>query len=309
MTPDFDLHGDTFWLRTLLQSDDPRFLNALAASTEPPQLQAIQDEFEGIARGFMNVQPGPGFFVAPPNMSARPLPPGYAQRPFDAPLLRNPYERGLLEAALGGRVLTGPNGQLSVRPFPPGAGWPADRFDPWSQNALLRLLNGARNLSSPASRGLRRMGHSPFVDWSEDGPGNPVRRRAQQGAFQGGTNLPSQGAFGISPGGGDDVAGVLNDSSLTVEDKVTLMIMMIMKKMDKDIEKEANHVNALQQQQNASGQGGANGDGSGSSPSIDVETMKLKRLIDKRSQMFDMLRQIIDKYNETAKGIIDSMRQ
>jgi len=44
-----------------------------------------------------------------------------------------------------------------------------------------------------------------------------------------------------------------------------------------------------------------------SSPSIDVETMKLKRMIDKRSQMFDMLRQIIDKYNQTAKGIIDSM--
>ena len=31
------------------------------------------------------------------------------------------------------------------------------------------------------------------------------------------------------------------------------------------------------------------------------------RMIDKRSQMFDMLRQIIDKYNQTAKGIIDSM--
>jgi hypothetical protein len=43
------------------------------------------------------------------------------------------------------------------------------------------------------------------------------------------------------------------------------------------------------------------------SPSIDVETMKLKRLVDKRSQMFDMLRQIIDKYNETAKGIIQSI--
>ncbi|CAN0599418.1 unnamed protein product [Laminaria digitata] len=35
--------------------------------------------------------------------------------------------------------------------------------------------------------------------------------------------------------------------------------------------------------------------------------MKLKRMIDKRGQMFDMLRQIIDKYNETAKGIIQSI--
>ena len=40
---------------------------------------------------------------------------------------------------------------------------------------------------------------------------------------------------------------------------------------------------------------------------IDVESMRLKRLIDKRSQMFDMLRQVIDKYNQTAKGMIDSV--
>jgi hypothetical protein len=41
--------------------------------------------------------------------------------------------------------------------------------------------------------------------------------------------------------------------------------------------------------------------------SVDVETMKLKRLIDRRSQMFDVLRQIIDEYNQSAEGIIDSM--
>ena len=46
---------------------------------------------------------------------------------------------------------------------------------------------------------------------------------------------------------------------------------------------------------------------SNASPSVDVETMKLKRMIDKRSQMFDILRSIIDKYNETAKNIITSI--
>ena len=35
--------------------------------------------------------------------------------------------------------------------------------------------------------------------------------------------------------------------------------------------------------------------------------MKLKRTIDKRSQMFDSLRQIIDKYNETAKNMIQAI--
>ena len=130
------------------------------------------------------------------------------------------------------------------------------------------------------------------------------------------------------------VAGVLNDPSLTVEDKVTLMLMLIMKKMDKDIERQAQYINSIQQQQSKRGKGqkglgmlgtvaggalggpmgakvgggvGGKMGGGGNSPSIDVETMKLKRMIDKRGQMFDMLRQIIDKYNETAKGVIQSI--
>ena len=112
---------------------------------------------------------------------------------------------------------------------------------------------------------------------------------------------------------------LLADPSLTVEDKVTLLLMLIMKKMDRDIENQTQYINSIQQQQSNRGGKGKIGNpsntgpfgqlsGSGNqSPSIDVETMKLKRLIDKRSQMFDMLRQIIDKYNETAKNMIQSM--
>jgi hypothetical protein len=92
-----------------------------------------------------------------------------------------------------------------------------------------------------------------------------------------------------------DVDEVLSDVHLSVEDKVTLTTMLIMKKIDQEIELQAQHVHVLR-------------DGVTASGSIDVETMKLKRLIDKRSQMFDMLRSIIDKYNLTATGIIDSMR-
>jgi hypothetical protein len=221
------------------------------------------------------------------------------------------------------------------------------------------------------------------------------------------------------------VAGVMMDPSLSVEDKVTLMLMLIMKKMDRDIARQAQYINSIQQQQsknhgkgkavggpggllglplggalgsklggatvgklggaailkpNSIGKeikksfkgktiknrfkkvkkslkgknikkklrkkrnrlkknplkaiatgtglvgggalggvlGGALGGALGgvpgklgglpsAAPSIDVETMKLKRMIDKRGQMFDMLRQIIDKYNETAKGLIQSM--
>jgi hypothetical protein len=174
---------------------------------------------------------------------------------------------------------------------------------------------------------LRARGTNPFVDWTQDSP-NQARRRAMFGiGGPGGGAMPMGGAdalgmsgdpsmersaMGMSGcnggGGGDDIGAMLNDGGLTVEDKITLMIMMIMKKMDQDIEKQANYINSLQQQQQGGGKGGGGkGGGGGGAPSIDVETMKLKRMIDKRSQMFDMLRQIIDKYNQTAKGIIDSM--
>lgn len=43
------------------------------------------------------------------------------------------------------------------------------------------------------------------------------------------------------------------------------------------------------------------------SPSIDVEMMKLKRMIDKRSHMFEMIRQILHQQDETAKNVIQSM--
>jgi hypothetical protein len=143
------------------------------------------------------------------------------------------------------------------------------------------------------------------------------------GGFQAGGG----GGFEIGGGGGggeSELGAVLNDSGLTVEDKITLMIMLIMKKMDKDIEDQARKIDAMQQQQNrgqangGTGGGGSAGNGiggnagnesqlGGGNPSTDTETLKLKRLVDKRSQMFDMLRQIIDKYNQTAKGIIDSI--
>jgi hypothetical protein len=113
------------------------------------------------------------------------------------------------------------------------------------------------------------------------------------------------------------VGQILADPSLTVEDKVTLLIMIIMNKMDDDIMRQAQYINSIQNQQaeRQAMQKWAQGQGmeytpwgqDNSTPSIDVETMKLKRLIDKRSQMFDILRQIIDKYNQTAKGIIDSI--
>lgn len=118
-----------------------------------------------------------------------------------------------------------------------------------------------------------------------------------------GAGLGAGAAGGLGAGLGDNIMG-MNDAGLTVEDKVTLLLMQIMKKLDKEIEQQGNNLQKLQAQGGAQGAGGAPG---GQTPSIDVESMKLKRLIDKRNQMFDTLRQIVDKYNQTAKGMIDTV--
>lgn len=89
----------------------------------------------------------------------------------------------------------------------------------------------------------------------------------------------------------DNTAAILSDPSLTPEDKVSLLTMSILGRLDADIQAQAEHIESLPP----------------ASPAIDVETLKLERMIDKRRQMFESLRQIIDKYNKTSQGIIDSI--
>ncbi len=107
---------------------------------------------------------------------------------------------------------------------------------------------------------------------------------------------PGLGGLGQNYGAPNPALSALSDPSLTVEDKVALTLMMVMNQMDKEIEGQTQKIQALQ------GQGGQAGQSS-----IDVESMKLNRLVTKRQQMFDTLRSIIDKYNETAKNTIQSM--
>ena len=220
-------------------------------------------------------------------------------------LRRNPQVRRQVEALLGGRVRLDQriDGRIRVQPF--------RRSVTGMPPAMARVSGALDNIDQRAMGN----GQAPFMGAMLDALTSSQR---PQGAGPSARNVRSGGGGG---GGGanrsvgrshDSASAVLNDPALTVEDKVTLMIMLIMKKMDKDIERQAQYINGLQQQQGGGGGvpgAGTSGSGAGgdSSPSIDVETMKLKRLIDKRSQMFDMLRQIIDKYNETAKNIIQSI--
>ncbi len=211
-------------------------------------------------------------------------------RRLERALRRNPKMRRQIERALGGRIRMDrtADGKLRVvrrRPRPQHLTGSALT----AQGYLDRIQRGGGRGSIP----------DQYLKMMLGGLAKSQGKNKKGGGAKGGRGL--QGT----------INAVLHDPALTVEDKVTLMIMLIMKKMDRDIEKMAKYINSLQQQQGGksmnAGNTAAGSVGDGSNSSIDVETMKLKRLIDKRSQMFDMLRQIIDKYNETAKNLIQSI--
>ena len=84
---------------------------------------------------------------------------------------------------------------------------------------------------------------------------------------------------------------LLQDVNLSVEDKVMLFLMLIVKKMDADIEVQAERATTK----------------SAGAANIDVEMQKLQRLVQKRAQMFDMMSKIMDQYSEQAKNMIQSM--
>ncbi len=161
------------------------------------------------------------------------------------------------------------------------------------------------------------------------GSWNPL---AQPGKIQG-SNSAYEGAHSAQ------IHSVLSDPSLTMEDKIMLALMLICSKMDEDIKRQTEYLNQLQNQQGArnkkggllgavgglaggalggpvgaglgsalgKGVGGAGG-GQDGEKSIDLETKKLERMIQKRSQLFDTLSKIMERYDQSAKNVIQSMR-
>lgn len=206
--------------------------------------------------------------------------------------------------------------------------------------------------------------------------GSPAAAGFLAGANLGSRNFDIQNANGESVlAHTAEIASVLNDPSLSVEDKVVLMLMLIMKKLDEDILGQAEYINKTQNQSSlregvrkggiASQPGGQSpeayatgvGDeeliiatqatqareaelrGQGlteqadqaagelavlqgeadkrglntgvnaqqNSPSLDVETTKLERMVKKRANLFEMLKSIVGKYDETAKNMIQQI--
>jgi len=129
---------------------------------------------------------------------------------------------------------------------------------------------------------------------------NPL---AQPGKIQGG-NAAMEGAHSAQ------ISSVLSDPSLSMEDKIMLSLMLVCSKMDDDIKRQTEYLNNLQNQQGARKGGGKAGGKAGgdAEKSIDLETKKLERMITKRSQLFDTLGKIMERYDQSAKNVIQAMR-
>jgi hypothetical protein len=231
-------------------------------------------------------------------------------------LRRDPVLRQALEDRIGGRVVGFgvADGRLQVQR---GVGAAQTAADPSPFRAGSPAMATAGGLLGALDAGIAEA----------------VRHLAQGQLGQAGGRamVPGKGAgLGGVPGPADatsaEIDNVMNDPSMTVEDKITMLLMLLMKRADKDIENQGERLAALQRQQQgfgaAAGPGGGFGglgllgglagagaitNPDGSAPSVDMESMKLKRMVDKRGQMFDTLRSIIDRYNETAKNLIQSM--
>src|SRR5688572_27810421 len=94
-------------------------------------------------------------------------------------------------------------------------------------------------------------------------------------------------------------AGQRPQRAITVEDRIQELLCNIMAKMDDKIEAHAKEIEALQ--------AGTATTTTGVNKSVDIETMKLKHEIDQRTALFDMLRQIMDKYQQTTNEVVRSM--
>jgi len=84
---------------------------------------------------------------------------------------------------------------------------------------------------------------------------------------------------------------VPQDANLNFGNKAILSLMLVIQKLDADIEDQAAKLT---------------GERSGAA-SIDVEMQKLKRMVDKRNQMFAVLNAIMAQHNETTKNIVQNI--
>lgn len=200
---------------------------------------------------------------------------------FERMLKFNPMARAAFERAVGGRITSfgKSDGKMTIQRFPRGFmpqlgmspfASPAMGILPGMANSVLSRLAGA-GLGAAAGGAITR---NPFGALMGAGLGGMIGASpfgsagALGGAGQGSWNPNARPGLISNTSRGAESAhtaqneALLNDPSLTIEDAIMLMLMNIMKKMDKDIKNQASKINKMQNQQNKK-QGGKSGGKSG----------------------------------------------
>ncbi len=128
----------------------------------------------------------------------------------------------------------------------------------------------------------------------------------------GGTRPEAPAKPPSSPSGGSassSVKGIINDPSLSLEEKIEAILMALTERMDGDILKTMDDLAAAQDRQS----GIKNGKGdekalADAQRDVDRIQMRLQKLIEKRKMMFEMMSTLSMKFNEMAKTALSNMR-
>lgn len=105
------------------------------------------------------------------------------------------------------------------------------------------------------------------------------------------------------------VKGIINDPSLSIEEKIEAILMALTERMDDDILKTMDDLAAAQDRQS----GIKNGKGdekalADAQRDVDRIQVRLQKLIEKRKMMFEMMSTLSMKFNEMAKTALSNMR-
>ncbi|HZH74514.1 MAG TPA: hypothetical protein VEY88_00685 [Archangium sp.] len=119
------------------------------------------------------------------------------------------------------------------------------------------------------------------------------------------SHTPSTGGSTAS----SSVKGIINDPSLSLEEKMEAILLALTERMDGDILKTMDDLAAAQDRQS----GIKNGKGdekalTEAQRDVDRIQMRLQKLIEKRKMMFEMMSTLSMKFNEMAKTALSNMR-
>lgn len=149
-------------------------------------------------------------------------------------------------------------------------------------NQLLEMSGDARGLDGTSGQGF-----GVDDDWTKP--------PADSGA--GTTDTGSQ-----APANGNPFLKSVLDPSRSIEDAIMLLLTQIAQVLDQAIHEQAKKIEKLNAGETTDAGSAPH------KPSMDLETKKLERLVEKRQQFIDVFRQVTEKYSETAKSAIQSMR-